>query len=179
MTKKAATAEQNALAQRYYCLAIEKIKPNIEKYLEDTGAKQKILKQRLDEFINDFVKLYEIQHSLSRIDDDIQLTYTEYGKQVTYSAKSVTIQAKHWLDRLSVAINILTIRVSRFDVSYSIRRDIAIGVVTVLLALLFSWYFSSCRIQTYPCQQGYSTVQSQTKIPQTIDCKAEKDNVVP
>jgi len=129
--------ENNKLAQRYYDLAVKIIKPNIKEYFDNDNLPKKYLKQKLDNFETNFKKLYEIQYEISKINPNTVLEYQKDNENAPqpYTAEAIDRQAKSWLDRLSAVINILTIKISDFDVKSSFRRDIIICIVSIIISI--------------------------------------------
>jgi hypothetical protein len=135
--ENAGTNEENALAQEYYDLAVIKLKPKIEKYL-NVDVSKKDLKQRIEELRKDYIGLNAIQYRISQVPRGRILQYKKEGeaKPEDYEVEGIDIQAQNWLSRLSAAISFMVIKQSEFDVKISFRRDIIICIISIILSIL-------------------------------------------
>ena len=168
------TQQENNWAQKYYDLAVIIVKPKIKQYLNEIDkVSPKVLKQRTNELANYFIDLYEIQYEISKIDRKKELEYKKIGETNTkkYQVEAIDRQARNWLDRLSTALNILTIEVSKFDTKNSIIRDIIIFILSISIGAVVSLFFFN-KGQSCPCQQNDSIQNTE------IDSIQNSKNVV-
>jgi len=146
------TPDENNLAQQYYDFAVIVIKPKLKEYL-NTDVPKKVLKQRIKECRDYFIKLNNIQYEISKISRGKILKYTKTGDAYPeeYEVEAIDTQARNWLNRLSTTISFMVIKQSEYDVKNAFTRDIIIFILSVLFGAIISWNISKKEIKLpYP-----------------------------
>lgn len=135
--KKEGTEAENALAQQYYDFAVLKLNPKIKKYL-NLNVSAGILTGRISKCRKYFKKLTEIQYEISKLDPDKELKYTKTGSEEPqiYFAGAIDTQAKNWLNRLSITLNLMVIKKSEHDVRISFTRDVIILIISIFVSVI-------------------------------------------
>jgi ABC-type multidrug transport system fused ATPase/permease subunit len=136
----------NNFAQQYIDLVQTKLKAKVEAYLNVDKIKKTVIKERITEVQNLYSELFKIQYNISKVDSNKVLKYKKQnsGEEVEVFAYVIDAQAKNWLSRLSAILNILTIKVSEFDVKNSIRRDILFATTSFILGVIITLIIDCC-----------------------------------
>jgi len=142
------TNDENALAQQYYDLAVITIKPKIKEYL-NLSVPEKVLKQRINEGGDYYIKLSDVQYEISKLPPGKKLKYTKTGetKPEIFEVKTIDTQAKNWLNRLSTTITFMVIKQSEYNVKNSVTRDVFFFILSIIFSFFISWSFSGKEIK--------------------------------
>jgi hypothetical protein len=138
---------ENELAQRYYDFVNESLRSKIADYLQTMDIERSVIVKRINEIQNLYTRMVDIQYEISQISprETILSFFNNSNIEEKVYAYAIDEQAKNWLDRLSSALNILTIKASEFNIKDAKRREKYILLFSVIISAIIggfiTWFF--------------------------------------